>query len=94
MCRNILIMKDGPNIVHRFSIFFKYHQVSEDAPMNSSIKRDPDFCLHFSVSKRPIILLGLGLFLPHGENICGDLRLTGSVKNAIDDKYITYELQT
>ena len=60
--------------------------------MNSSIKRDPDFCLHFSVSKKPIILLGLGLFLPHGENICGDLQLTGTVKNAIDDKYITGEL--
>ena len=56
--------------------------------MNSSIKRDPDFCLHFSVSKRPIILLGLGLFLPHGENICGDLQLTGTVKNAIDDNIL------
>ena len=60
--------------------------------MNSSIKRDPDFCLHFSVSKKPIILLGLGLFLPHGENICGDLQLTGTVKNEIDDKYITGEI--
>ena len=60
--------------------------------MNLSIKRDPDFCLHFSVSKKPIILLGLGLFLPHGENICGDLQLTGKLKNAIDDQYITGEL--
>ena len=57
--------------------------------MNSSNLRDPDFCLHFSVRKKPIILLGLGLFLPHGENICGDLQLTGTVKNEIDDKYIT-----
>ena len=81
-------MKDRQNKANRFSIYSENHQVSDDAPMNSSIKRDPDFCLHFSVSKRPIILLGLGLFLPHGENICGDLQLTGTVKNAIDENIL------
>ena len=41
-----------------------------------------------NVSKKPILLLGLGLFLPHGENVCGDLQLTGTVKNSINDEYI------
>ena len=50
-----------------------------DGPINMSRKRDPDFCLHISVSCKPIILLGVGLFLPHGENIRGNLRLTGIV---------------
>ena len=34
----------------------------------------------------------MGLFLPYGENICGDLQVIGTVKNAIDDKYIACEL--
>ena len=52
-----------------------------DGPINMSRKRDPDFCLHLSVSCKPIILLGVGLFLPHGENIRGNLLLTGIVNN-------------
>ena len=58
--------------------FFQVTGESE-GPINMSRKRDPDFCLRLSVSCKPIILLGVGLFLPHGENIRGNLRLTGIV---------------
>ena len=48
--------------------------------MNQSRKSDPDFCLQLSVSPKPIILLGVGVFLPHGENIRGNLRIIGIAK--------------
>ena len=54
--------------------------MSGDGAINLRRKRDPDFCLNLSVSRKPIILLGVGLFLPHGENISGTLRLTGIVQ--------------
>ena len=57
--------------------------MSGDGQIHQSRKSDPDFCLEFSVSHKPIILLGVGLFLPHGENIMGNLRLMGIKNNYI-----------
>ena len=67
-------------MVHTVIFILGLSQVSGDGTINLPRKRDPDFCLHLSVSRKPIILLGVGLFLPHGENISGNLLLTGIVK--------------
>ena len=62
------------NVIFILGLFL----VSGDGTINLTRKRDPDFCLHLSVSRNPIILLGVGLFLPYGENIKGSLRLVGN----------------
>ena len=41
-----------------------------------SNKRDPDFALVMAVS-RPVILQGVSVFLPHGENVHGDMAISG-----------------
>ena len=41
------------------------------------------FGIKFKVRPFPVVLLGAGVFLPHGENVSGPVEFTVSVRNSV-----------